>query len=442
MTAKWAVTPLGDLCDPVRGITYGIVKVGDFDPVGVPVIRGGDIRDGRIVFDGNKRVTEAVSQQFHRTILRGGEIVINLISEPGHTAIVPPHLAGANVSRDVGVIPLMDIVNHRFVDFFLKSRTANVWLTSRMQGSVTQKINIGTLRELPVPTPPISQQNAIASVLATLDDKIEINLRVNETLEAMARAVFKDWFVDFGPTRAKLAGRSPYLAPEIWALFPDRLDEDGKPINWPALPLGAFFRLVRGLSYKGEFLRQGGVPMINLGCFQGGGRFDASKLKAYSGEYKPRHVVSSGTLVIANTDMTQNRVILGSPHVVGDEGDELIFSHHVYAARPLNDEARARTRFFYFHLLRPEFRERAEGFASGTTVLFLPVDAAANCRFPIPGQELNTAFLDVVDPLLKRISLNNKQNRALASARDSLLPKLMSGEISACRLQETVGAVG
>ena len=76
------------------------------------------------------------------------------------------------------------------------------------------------------------EQTAIASILGALDDKIDLNRRMNETLEAMARAIFKDWFVDFGPTRAKMEGRAPYLAPEIWALFPDRLDDEGKPEGW------------------------------------------------------------------------------------------------------------------------------------------------------------------------------------------------------------------
>ena len=85
---------------------------------------------------------------------------------------------------------------------------------------------------LPVLVPPLLEQRAIAHILGTLDDKIELNRRMNETLEAMARALFKDWFVDFGPTRAKIEGRDPYLAPKIWDLFPDKLDEDGKPEGW------------------------------------------------------------------------------------------------------------------------------------------------------------------------------------------------------------------
>jgi len=176
---EWPSTPLGELCDSERGITYGIVKVGDFVPGGVPVVRGGDIRGGRIDCDDSKRVTEEISNQFRRTILKGGEIVLNLIADPGHSAIVPRELAGHNVSRDVAVIPLDGSADVRFVDFFLKSKIAVDWLTARLQGSVTQKINLGTLRELPVPTPPLAKQKAIAAVLGALDDKIELNRRMN-----------------------------------------------------------------------------------------------------------------------------------------------------------------------------------------------------------------------------------------------------------------------
>ena len=80
--------------------------------------------------------------------------------------------------------------------------------------------------------PPAAEQRAIAHILGTLDDKIELNRRMSETLEAMARATFKDWFVDFGPTRAKAQGRAPYLPTELWNLFPDALDDEGKPFGW------------------------------------------------------------------------------------------------------------------------------------------------------------------------------------------------------------------
>ena len=89
-----------------------------------------------------------------------------------------------------------------------------------------------SLRQFQVPLPPREEQERITDILAVLDDKIELNRRMNETLEAMARAIFKDWFVDFGPTRAKAEGRDPYFAAEHWELFPDALDDEGKPEGW------------------------------------------------------------------------------------------------------------------------------------------------------------------------------------------------------------------
>src|ERR1700730_7911236 len=175
--------PLEALCDTDRGITYGIVKVGDYISDGVPVIRGGDIRDNRITVDLNKRVTPAVSRDFRRTILRGGEIVMNLIAEPGHSAIVPPSLAGANVSRDVAVIPVASSADPRFVNYFLQSPHCVTWLRSHLQGSVTLKINLGTLARLPVPLLDIDEQRAIAALLGALDEKVALNYAMTETLE-------------------------------------------------------------------------------------------------------------------------------------------------------------------------------------------------------------------------------------------------------------------
>jgi type I restriction enzyme S subunit len=182
---QWSVRALGELCDPERGITYGIVKVGEYVPGGIPVIRGGDIRENRIVFSNEKRVTAEVSNQFKRTVLRGGEIVLNLIAEPGHCAIVPLSIAGANVSRDVAVIALGESVNHAFVNYYLRSPAAIEWLSSRLQGSVTQKINLGTLREIPVPIPPRIYQDAIAGIVSALDDKISANEQIVATCDEL-----------------------------------------------------------------------------------------------------------------------------------------------------------------------------------------------------------------------------------------------------------------
>jgi type I restriction enzyme S subunit len=115
--------------------------------------------------------------------------------------------------------------NRRFVYYFMKTlKTKNLDV-----GSSNPTLNRNHVHPLSVIWPPLKEQEKISEILSLLDDKIDLNRRTNETLEAMARALFRDWFVDFGPTRAKMAGESPYLAPELWELFPDRLDDEGKP---------------------------------------------------------------------------------------------------------------------------------------------------------------------------------------------------------------------
>ncbi|MFN7305340.1 MAG: restriction endonuclease subunit S, partial [Acetobacteraceae bacterium] len=118
--------------------------------------------------------------------------------------------------------------SNRFLFYSLLNAPPYSVVTGSAQPQITRRDLVGHKISW---TSPIRQE-AIASVLGALDDKIELNRRMNETLEATARAIFKDWFVDFGPTRAKMEGRAPYLAPDIWSLFPDRLDEKGKPEGW------------------------------------------------------------------------------------------------------------------------------------------------------------------------------------------------------------------
>ena len=119
-------------------------------------------------------------------------------------------------------------VNERYFYYLLRTLDFNEISLGSALPYLTQK----DLAEIDVALHPLPEQESIDATLSALDDKIELNRRMNETLEAMARALFKDWFVDFGPTRAKIEGRDPYLAPETWDLFPDKLDEDGKPEGW------------------------------------------------------------------------------------------------------------------------------------------------------------------------------------------------------------------
>ncbi|MGE0809759.1 MAG: DUF559 domain-containing protein [Immundisolibacter sp.] len=209
MAGEWPQTPLSDLTDSDTPVTYGVVKPGDEDANGILFIRGGDIADGRVLTDQLRTISKKVSNQYKRTLLRGGEIVMSLVGNPGQVAIVPESLRGANIARQAALIRLRECVDSRFVMYFLMSRIGQDALGAHSRGSVQQVINLRDLKTLRIPTPPLAEQRAIAHILGTLDDKIELNRRMSETLEAMARALFKSWFVDFDPVRAKLNPPSP-----------------------------------------------------------------------------------------------------------------------------------------------------------------------------------------------------------------------------------------
>jgi len=132
--------------------------------------------------------------------------------------------------------------------------------------SAYPSIRPSDIQKLQINLPPLPTQQAIVRILGTLDEKIELNRRMNETLEAMAQAIFKDWFVDFGPLRAKMEGREPYLSPELWELFPNRLDEAGKPVGWEICMVRDCFTLTMGQSPPSKTYNENGD---GLPFFQG-----------------------------------------------------------------------------------------------------------------------------------------------------------------------------
>ncbi|MCI2007731.1 MAG: restriction endonuclease subunit S, partial [Acetobacter peroxydans] len=151
------------------------------------------------------------------------------------------------------------ILDNTFLRYLLSSPSQQNILEGYSTGTTVPGISQKALRSLPISYPPFDTQRQIGILLSSLDDKIDLNRRTNETLEAMARALFRDWFVDFGPTRAKMAGEAPYLAPELWELFPDRLDDEGKPEGWINSLVGKQFDVTMGQSPPGNTYNSDGV---------------------------------------------------------------------------------------------------------------------------------------------------------------------------------------
>ena len=316
----------------------------------------------------------------------------------------------------------------RFCYFLLKSLD----LKRFNAGSGVPTLNRNHIHPLPVRVPPVPEQRAIAHILGTLDDKIELNRQMNATLEAMARALFRSWFVDFDPVRAKMEGRDTGLPKEIADLFPDRLADselDDVPEGWNIEPLAKHFEAVKGVSYKGSGLGRDGTPLHNLNSVHEGGGYKYDGIKFYAGDYAERHVVRPGDVIVANTEQGHERLLIGFaaivPSIYGDRG---ICSHHVYRLRP-RDTGRLSAVFLQLLLNSPRMHDLVSGYANGTTVNMLPMDAMQKPLVLVPPRALIEAFDGLAVEIEHRREHSVRESRALGVIRDALLPKLVSGEL-------------
>jgi type I restriction enzyme S subunit len=299
-------------------------------------------------------------------------------------------------------------------------------------GTTQPNLNTDIARRLLLPMPPLDEQRAIAHILGTLDDKIELNRRISETLEAMARALFKSWFVDFDPVRAKMEGRDPGLPKPLADLFPARLvdSELGEiPEGWAVAPMADHFEAVKGVSYKGVGLGDDGMPLHNLNSVYEGGGYKYEGIKYYSGEHADRHIVMPGDMIVANTEQGHDRLLIGYaaivPKLFGPRG---IASHHIYRLRP-KPRSWLTSAFLCRLLNSPQMHELVSGYANGTTVNMLPIDGVQKPLIVCPPRRLVAAFTAFGVTAERRREEMISESRTLASLRDALLPKLITGEI-------------
>ena len=294
--------------------------------------------------------------------------------------------------------------------------------------------------EVPFATHP-AEQRGIAHVLGSLDDKIELSCRMNETLEGMARALFKAWFVDFEPVRAKMARQDTGLPEELEEAFPAAIDGRGNPQGWRETRLTDIASFTRGRSYRSAELSHSRVALLTLKSFERGGGYKSGGLKPYTGAFKPEQVLGSGELVVALTDVTQMAEVIGSPAIVpeDDEYDGLVASLDVGILRPLNRDVG--TPFLYDLLSTDRYRAHVRAHSTGTTVLHLGKHALPSFCLPLPTPAVLSAFNRIAEPLMARRHGLQVESKALARLRNVLLPKLISGELRVPDAERIAGAV-
>lgn len=364
----------------------------------IPFVTPSDMDGRRIISDTARYLSAAGLRTVANARIPRQSVMVSCIgSDMGKAAISGSECV---TNQQINSVIVDERFEASFVYYNLSVRKEEI--RSAASGSAQPIMNKSTFGRLRIRVPDKTRQIAIASVLGALDDKIELNQRMNETLEAMARAIFKDWFVDFGPTRAKMEGRAPYLAQDIWSLFPDRLNDEGKPEGWEFRRVGDFAELRGGKQLEKERINSSGTIPV----------FGGAGVMGFTDEHNADGFVISVGRVGAYCGQ--------------------FFSHRGKAW--INNNASLIRQFegvsgeWLFQSLR---HADIEVIKKGAAQPFVSNTDVGNMPIIWPGERVVAWFADVAVPLMLRMEHNDAEASALVATRDFLLPKLMSGEVRA-----------
>ena len=395
----WYVRPLGDLTD-------------NFDSMRIPVKKA-DRRPGPYPYYGASGIVDYVDQY----IFDGEYLLIAEDGENLRTRQTPvAFLAHGKywVNNHAHIVRGNTKADTRFLMYALAATEVSGYLT----GSTMPKLTQGNMNRIPILTPPLHEQKAIAHVLGTLDDKIELNRRINETLEAMARAIFKSWFVDFDPVRANAEGRRLQgLDPAIQKLFPDRFQDSPFgpiPKGWQVRPLDEIATYLNGLAcQKYPPNESEELPVIKIRELKQGITDNSDRAAA---DVPDKYIVEDGNVLFSWS---------GSLLVKVWAGGRGVLNQHVF--KVLSDEF---PKWFYLYWTEhhvEEFQRIAADKA--TTMGHIQRRHLSEALTVVPDDALMNAMTQVMAPLVDRQIANATQARTLGEVRDALLPKLLSGEV-------------
>jgi type I restriction enzyme S subunit len=427
----WKYTTLAAACEAGGGdIQTGPfgsqLHASDYVPIGVPSVMPQNIGDNRIIEDGIARISPADAQRLGRYLLRAGDIVYSRRGDVERRALVRDNedgwLCGTGCLRvrlgEKGADP-------RYASYYLGHPNVREWIVRHAHGATMPNLNTSILGACPFLEPPIPEQHAIAHILGSLDDKIELNRRMSETLEAMARALFKSWFVDFDPVRAKSEGRDPGLPNPLADLFPARLVESelGEiPQGWRVKPISDLAEVVGGSTPKTE----------RAEYWEGGMHHwvtpkDLSELSMPVLLDTERKITDAGLARVSSGLLPRGTVLLSSRAPIG----YLAIAEVPVAVNQGFIAMKPRPGISNLFLLRwaSAAHEEIISHANGSTFLEISKSSFRPVRTVAPATPVMHAFDRVSRPMYRKVVEHERESRTLATLRDALLSKLISGEL-------------
>jgi type I restriction enzyme, S subunit len=401
----------------------------EFVDEGTAFIRAADMSDGKILFGSASKINPIARERITKGIGRSGDVLISHKGTVGKIARAPSHAPDFVCSPQTTFWRSTNekILSQDFLYVYMRSPSfMQQFLVRSGETDMAGYVSLTSQRCLTLTIPPIKLQNLISSVISALDDKIEMNRQTNQTLEAMAQAIFKDWFVDFGPTRAKMEGREAYLASELWELFSDRFDEHtGLPDAWKEQPLDEIADFLNGLALQKFPATEGepSIPVIKIAELRGG---ITPKSNRASRKLPEKYVVKDGDFLFSWSGSLLAKF--------WTEGEGAL-NQHLFKVSSDRYPAWFFSRWVYHHL--EEFQRIAA--SKATTMGHIQREHLTAAKTNCPPDDVLTKLGEISAPLLEAAIKNDLESRALAHTRDILLPKLMSGEIRLRDAEKTAG---
>jgi type I restriction enzyme S subunit len=403
-------------------------KTPPLSPTGYPLIEVKHIQEDRLypVFEDIKYVNQDTWDTWFRAHLEPGDILFSTVGSIARSCMVPEEPKFCIAQNILGFRVNRAKSDPRFLYYAINDAFFQQEVHGRTIETVQKSIKVQDLKTCRIPLPPLAEQKAIAAVLGALDDKIELNRRMNATLEAMARTLFQSWFVDFDPVRAKRNGQMPVgMDAATAALFPDAFVDSPLgmiPQGWRVHPVGNIVECVGGST-----------PSTSEPKYWEGGTHHWTTPKDFSSLQAPvlldtdRKITEAGISKISSGLLSAGTLLLSSRAPIGylAIADMPIAINQGFIGLKCNDIA---SNYFMLNWCKSNMAE-IESRATGTTFAEISKQNFRPIPVVLPSNCIMVAFTSKVAQLYEQITANLKQSRTLATLRDTLLPKLLSGEL-------------
>lgn len=401
--SEWKEVKLRDILDFISKGTTPPKGVGFVDK-GINYVKSDAIGyDRRLDKSKIVQINEEIHQKFKRSQLVENDILFSMAGiYLGKNAIVTKDILPANTNQALAILRLnQEKASPNYVSLYL-SQQSMVDFVNNMSGQSAQpNINFEEIKSIEINLPSLKEQTAIATVLSSLDDKIDLLHRQNVTLEKMAETLFRQWFV-----------------------------EEAKE-EWETNILNEFISVKHGFAFKGTFITSepNNLKLVTPGNFKIGGGFKADKFKYYTDENFPSdYIFQTNDLIITMTDLSVDGDTLGSPAFIPESYSDELYLHNQRVGKVIFKKVISK--YFLYNLMRTEdYKMYIHGSASGTSIRHTSPTSICSYLFVKPPNKLIEEYDKIVLPIYNKIVKNQTQIRTLTALRDTLLPKLMSGEV-------------